>query len=68
MKNLTFSSHYARAVLYGLEKAGGYSDQLLRNNGIDPEFIHSPRARVPTEQFIRLRPRKHWHTHPASQR
>lgn len=54
MKNLTFSSHYARAVLYGLEKADGYSDELLRNNGIDPEFIHSPRARVPTEQFIRL--------------
>ena len=40
MKNLTFSSHYARAVLYGLEKAGGYSDELLRNNGIEIGRAH----------------------------
>ncbi len=54
MKNLTFSSHYARAVLYGLEKTGRDVDALLASRDIDPELVHEPKARVPTEQFIRL--------------
>ncbi|WP_166263826.1 AraC family transcriptional regulator ligand-binding domain-containing protein [Marinobacter caseinilyticus] len=54
MKNLTFSSHYARAILYGLEKSGGRADELLVAHGIDPAMIRPPKARVPTDQFIRL--------------
>lgn len=54
MKNLTFSSHYARAVLHGLEKTGRPTDGLLRSKGIDPDVIRQPKARVPTDQFIRL--------------
>ena len=54
MHNLTFSSHYARAVLHGLEERGLPIADLLHKNGIDPDFIYPPRARLPTEQFIRL--------------
>lgn len=54
MKNLTFSSHYARAALYGMERQRGNSDDLLRQRDIDPELIREPKARVPLEQFIRL--------------
>ncbi|SDX25785.1 AraC family transcriptional regulator [Marinobacter mobilis] len=54
MENLTFSSHYARAVLYGLEKQGLNVDTLLKTRDIDPELIREPKARVPREQFIRL--------------
>ncbi|SFM11203.1 AraC family transcriptional regulator [Marinobacter zhejiangensis] len=54
MENLTFSSHYARAVLYGLEQHGLDTDTLLRRRDIDPELIREPKARVPREQFIRL--------------
>ncbi|WP_148863527.1 AraC family transcriptional regulator [Marinobacter fonticola] len=54
MKNLTFSSHYARAALHGLEKQRGNCDALLRSRDIDPELIREPKARVPREQFIRL--------------
>lgn len=54
MNNLTFSSHYARSVLYGLQQTDVPTDELLLLRGIDPEVIRQPRARVPTEQFIRL--------------
>ncbi len=54
MNHLTFSSHYARAILHGLEQKGLPTAQLLHRNGIDPDFIYPPRARLPTEQFIRL--------------
>lgn len=54
MKHLTFSSHYARSVLYGLEKSGVPVDALLTSRKIDPLVIRQPRARVPTDQFMRL--------------
>ncbi len=54
MKNLTFSSHYARSILHGLEKNGHAADDLLIRRGIDPDVIRQPKARVPTDQFIRL--------------
>lgn len=54
MKNLTFSSHYARAILHGLEKNGCAADALLAQKRIDPDVIRQPKARVPTDQFIRL--------------
>ncbi|OEY66862.1 AraC family transcriptional regulator [Marinobacter sp. X15-166B] len=54
MKHLTFSSHYARAILYGLEQTGESVDPLLARGGIDAEVIRQPKARVPTDQFIRL--------------
>ncbi|MCK7553372.1 AraC family transcriptional regulator [Marinobacter goseongensis] len=54
MNHLTFSSHYARAILHGLEKKGLPTAELLRRSGIDGDFIGPPRARLPTEQFIRL--------------
>lgn len=54
MDNLTFSSHYARAVVYGLDRQLGNSDALLRSRDIDPALIREPRARVPVDQFVRL--------------
>ncbi len=54
MKNLTFSSHYARAALYGLEQNQGDSSALLRSKNIDPRLIDEPLARIPTDQFVRL--------------
>tara|TARA_Y100001936_G_C16083437_1_gene679725 strand:- start:587 stop:1627 length:1041 start_codon:yes stop_codon:yes gene_type:complete len=54
MKNLTFSSHYARAILWGLEQQGLDTDVLLQQRGIDPQLVRQPKARVPTDQFIRL--------------
>ncbi len=54
MKHLTFSSHYARSILYGFEKTGVSANTLLARGGIDPEVIRQPKARVPTDQFIRL--------------
>lgn len=54
MDNLTFSPHYARAALRGLEAAKGNCDALLRSRGIDPDLVREPRARIPTDQFIRL--------------
>ncbi len=54
MKNLTFSSHYARSILYGLEKTGRDIEPFLKHHEIEPELIHEPKARVPTDQFIRL--------------
>ncbi|GAA3572635.1 MULTISPECIES: AraC family transcriptional regulator [Marinobacter] len=54
MKNLTFSSHYARAIVYGLEKNGYNVQNLLTDRDIDLALIREPKARVPTKQFIRL--------------
>lgn len=54
MKNLTFSSHYARAILHGLEQSGHDVNALLASRDIDPELVREPKARVPTNQFIRL--------------
>lgn len=54
MKNLTFSSHYARAVVDGLNRQLGDSDGLLRRQNIDPDLIREPKARVPIDQFARL--------------
>ncbi|WP_228160529.1 AraC family transcriptional regulator [Marinobacter bohaiensis] len=54
IKNLTFSPHYAQAALRGLEQVRGNCDALLRARGIDPDLIREPRARIPTDQFIRL--------------
>ncbi|MBV0933643.1 AraC family transcriptional regulator [Marinobacterium weihaiense] len=54
MKHLTFSSHYARAMLHGY-KAQGHDDRtLLAACGIDPDLIRQPKARIGTGQFIRL--------------
>ena len=54
MKHLTFSSHYARAVVWGMTQRGLDCDSLLRERGIDPQLLHQPKARIPTDQFIRL--------------
>lgn len=54
MQNLTFSSHYARSALYGLQQQRGDCSALLRAHAIDPALIDEPLARVPTDQFIRL--------------
>ncbi len=54
MKNLTFSSHYARAVLHGPRTQGLDIDALLDQCQIDPDLISQPKARIRTGQFIRL--------------
>lgn len=54
MKNLTFSSHYARAILQGYRAQGGEVEQLLACCDIDPDLISQPKARLRTGQFIRL--------------
>lgn len=54
MQNLTFSSHYARAIVHGLRRAGRDPDACLQAWGIDPQLVHPPKARVPTAEFIRL--------------
>lgn len=54
MQNLTFSSHYARAVLFGLEQKKGDCSALLQAKNIDQNLIREPLARIPTDQFVRL--------------
>ena len=54
MKSLTFSSHYARAALYGLEQQQGDCSALLHSRNIDPRLIREPLARIPADQFVRL--------------
>ncbi|MBA4502641.1 AraC family transcriptional regulator [Marinobacterium marinum] len=54
MKNLTFSSHYARAVLYGPMAQGLDIHALLAACQIDSDLIQQPKARIRTGQFIRL--------------
>ncbi|MBS97380.1 MAG: AraC family transcriptional regulator [Oceanospirillaceae bacterium] len=60
MNNLTFSSHYARAVLQGYRAQGGDVEALLRCCDIPNDLIVQPKARLRTEQFIRLF-RRVWH-------
>ncbi|WP_233243611.1 AraC family transcriptional regulator [Bacterioplanes sanyensis] len=52
--NLTFSSHYARAALYGLQQQRSDWRELLQQRGIDYGLIQEPLARIPTEQFVNL--------------
>lgn len=54
MNNLTFSSHYARALLHGPRTQGLDINTLLAECRIDPDLISQPKARIPTGQFIRL--------------
>jgi AraC-like DNA-binding protein len=54
MNNLTFSSHYARALLHGPRTQGLDINALLAECRIDPDLISQPKARIPTGQFIRL--------------
>lgn len=54
MKNLTFSSHYARAILQGYQSQGRDVARLLARCEIDPNLISQPKARLRTGQFIRL--------------
>jgi len=54
MKNLTFSSHYARAILQGYRSQGRDVARLLARCEIDPDLISQPKARLRTGQFIRL--------------
>lgn len=54
MKHLTFSSHYARAALYGLQQNCSDWRQQLAERGIDCGLINEPLARIPADQFVRL--------------
>lgn len=54
MKHLTFSSHYARAALYGLEQRRSDWRALLAARAIDYGLIREPLARIPTDQFVSL--------------
>lgn len=54
MKNLTFSSHYARAMLHGPQSKGMDIDALLADCELDTDVISQPKARIRKEQFIRL--------------
>ncbi|MBR9827126.1 MAG: AraC family transcriptional regulator [Oceanospirillales bacterium] len=54
MNNLTFSSHYARAMLQGYRTQGRNVDALLAACEIDPDVIRQPKARIGTGEFIRL--------------
>ncbi|SIQ16117.1 AraC family transcriptional regulator [Marinobacterium stanieri] len=54
MKNLTFSSHYARAMLHGPEVKGMDIAALLADCDIDSKVIAQPKARIRKGQFIRL--------------
>ncbi len=54
MKNLTFSSHYARAMLQGYRAQGRDVERLLASCDIDPDLINQTKARLRTGQFIQL--------------
>ncbi|MBP0048324.1 AraC family transcriptional regulator [Marinobacterium sp. AK62] len=54
MENLTFSSHYARAMLHGAQSQGLDVPAILAECEIDPDLIAQPKARIRKEQFIQL--------------
>lgn len=54
MKNLTFSSHYARALLHGPQVQGHDTGALLAACNIDPDLIAQRKARISRDKFIRL--------------
>ena len=54
MKNLTISSHYAKAIVKGAVNRGLNAASLLQQAGIDPELVEQPMARIHAEKFIDL--------------
>lgn len=53
-RNLTIASHYARAVLYGLQQRGVDVATLLARLGIRREILEGPMARIPARQLVQL--------------
>lgn len=54
MKNLTISSHYAKAIMSGAKKKGYDVSHFLKKSGIDEQLLEQPKARISTDKFIKL--------------
>ncbi|MGJ7517401.1 AraC family transcriptional regulator [Pseudomonas baetica] len=54
MRERTIASHFARAVLRGVQRKGYDYSGLLQQLGISPELLDEPRARIAPEQFTQL--------------
>lgn len=54
MKNITISTAYAKAIVFGADRRGVDPEQLLIKSGIDPTLLSEPKARIGAEKFVLL--------------